>query len=132
MLISGNTVVVIGCSYERGGSEIGLFEIADDGRLGYRATYHLRSNEYYSSRNYASRLIGGCRASCVDWYGNARPLCLPGRVFALLGYELWSQRTDLHPQLRPVQLQWKRRPSANGAQLRSSDSAPDAVNYVAN
>ena len=24
----------------------------------YRATYHLRSNDYYSSRNYASRLIG--------------------------------------------------------------------------
>ena len=30
----------------------------------------------------------GCRASCVDWYGNARPLFLQGRVFALLGYEL--------------------------------------------
>ena len=30
----------------------------------------------------------GCRASCVDWYGNARPLFLQGRVFALLGYEV--------------------------------------------
>jgi hypothetical protein len=30
----------------------------------------------------------GCRASCVDWYGNARPLFLRGRVIALLGYEL--------------------------------------------
>ena len=30
----------------------------------------------------------GCRASCVDWYGNTRPLFLQGRVFALLGYEL--------------------------------------------
>jgi len=30
----------------------------------------------------------GCRVSCVDWYGNARPLFLQGRVFALLGYEL--------------------------------------------
>ena len=29
-----------------------------------------------------------CRASCVDWYGNARPLFLQGRVIALLGYEL--------------------------------------------
>jgi hypothetical protein len=29
-----------------------------------------------------------CRASCVDWYGNARPLFIRGRVFALLGYEL--------------------------------------------
>jgi hypothetical protein len=57
MLISGNTVVVIGYSYARGGTEIGLFDI-DDGRLSYRATYHMRSNDYYSSRNYASRLIG--------------------------------------------------------------------------
>ena len=24
----------------------------------------------------------------MDWYGNARPLFLQGRVFALLGYEL--------------------------------------------
>jgi hypothetical protein len=30
----------------------------------------------------------GCRASCVDWYGNARPLFLRGRIFALLGYEI--------------------------------------------
>jgi hypothetical protein len=59
MLIDGDTVVVIGYSYSRGGTEIGLFDIAADGKLAYRATYHLRSNDYYSSRNYASRLIGG-------------------------------------------------------------------------
>lgn len=58
MLISGSTVAVIGYSYARGGTEIGLFEISNGGRLRYRATYHLRSNDYYSSRNYASRLIG--------------------------------------------------------------------------
>jgi hypothetical protein len=58
MLIDGDTVVVIGYSYSRGGTEIGLFDIAADGKLAYRATYHLRSNDYYSSRNYASRLIG--------------------------------------------------------------------------
>lgn len=58
MLISGNTVVVIGYSYQRGGTEVGLFDITADGKLSYRSTYHLRSNDYYSSRNYASRLIG--------------------------------------------------------------------------
>ena len=58
MLVSDNTVVVIGYSYERGGTEVGLFDINSDGRLAYRSTYHLRSNDYYSSRNYASRLIG--------------------------------------------------------------------------
>lgn len=58
MLVSGDTVVVIGYSYERGGTEVGLFNLNDAGQLSYRSTYHLRSNDYYSSRNYASRLIG--------------------------------------------------------------------------
>ena len=59
MLIDGDTVVVIGYSYSRGGTEIGLFDIDANGKLAYRSTYHLRSNDYYSSRNYASRLVGG-------------------------------------------------------------------------
>jgi hypothetical protein len=58
LLISGSTVVVVGYSYARGGTEIGLFELGGDGALAYRATYHLRSHDYYSSRNYASRLVG--------------------------------------------------------------------------
>jgi Beta propeller domain len=58
MLIWGNTIAVIGYSYARGGTEIGLFEISRAGQLSYKSTYHLRSNDYYSSRNYASRLIG--------------------------------------------------------------------------
>jgi hypothetical protein len=58
MLVSADTVAVIGYSYERGGTEVGLFNIDRTGNLSYRSTYHLRSNDYYSSRNYASRLIG--------------------------------------------------------------------------
>lgn len=58
MLMHGNTIVVIGYSYARGGTEIGLFDLSRQGRLRYKGTYHLRSNDYYSSRNYASRLIG--------------------------------------------------------------------------
>ena len=58
MLMWGNTVAVIGYSYARGGTEIGLFDISRSGQLGHKSTYHLRSNDYYSSRNYASRLIG--------------------------------------------------------------------------
>jgi hypothetical protein len=34
----------------------------------------------------------GCRASCVDWYGNARPIFAKNRVFALMGYELVEGR----------------------------------------
>lgn len=58
MLVSGSRVVVIGYSYDRGGSEVGLFTLGTDGSLSHEATYHLRSNDYYSSSNYASRLIG--------------------------------------------------------------------------
>jgi hypothetical protein len=36
----------------------------------------------------------GCQASCVDWYGNARPIFLGDRVFALLGYELVEGRLE--------------------------------------
>ena len=58
MLVSGDTIAVIGYSYARGGTEIGLFDIDAAGRVRARSTYHLRSNDYYSSRNYASRLVG--------------------------------------------------------------------------
>jgi len=33
-----------------------------------------------------------CVASCVDWYGNARPIFIANRVFALMGYELVEGR----------------------------------------
>ena len=58
MLMWGNTIAVIGYSYARGGTEIGLFDLSPAGQITFKATYHLRSNDYYSSRNYASRLIG--------------------------------------------------------------------------
>ena len=59
MLVSDKTVVVIGYSYRRDGTEIGLFDLSESGVISYRATYHLRSADYYSSRNYVSRLIAG-------------------------------------------------------------------------
>lgn len=58
MLISGRQVVVVGYSYARGGTELNRFHLAADGRLTFIDCHHLRSNDYYSSRNYASRLIG--------------------------------------------------------------------------
>lgn len=59
MLVEGDNVVVVGFSYARGGTEVGLFRIDAAGSLQYRATYHLRSNDYYSARNYASRIVDG-------------------------------------------------------------------------
>lgn len=58
LLVSGDKIVVVGYSYERGGTEIGVFSIDGGGSLRHKDTYHIRSNDYYSSRNYASRLIG--------------------------------------------------------------------------
>lgn len=58
MLVHGDRIVVIGYSYGAQATEIGLFDIDRGGRLSYRDTFYLRSNDYYSSRNYASRLLG--------------------------------------------------------------------------
>jgi beta propeller domain-containing protein len=58
MLISGDRVVVVGYSYARGGTEVNRFRLDAAGRLRFEDAWHLRSNDYYSSRNYASRLIG--------------------------------------------------------------------------
>jgi Beta propeller domain len=58
MLISGDRVIVIGFSYERGGTELSRFKISSAGELSYEDTHNLRSDDYYSSRNYASRMIG--------------------------------------------------------------------------
>ena len=58
LLVTNDTIVVIGYSYARGGTEIGLFDLDPAGHITSRATYHMRANDYYSSRNYASRLIG--------------------------------------------------------------------------
>lgn len=59
IVVDGDNVVVVGFSYKRGGTEIGLFKIDREGGLTYRATYHLKSNDYYSARNYASRIVDG-------------------------------------------------------------------------
>ena len=58
MLLSGDRVIVVGYSYGRGGTEVNRFRLDPAGRLRWEDAYHLRSNDYYSSRNYASRLIG--------------------------------------------------------------------------
>ena len=58
MLVQGDTIVVVGYSYGASATEIGVFDIDAGGHIRRRGTHYLRSNDYYSSRNYASRLIG--------------------------------------------------------------------------
>ncbi|MCB9593359.1 MAG: beta-propeller domain-containing protein [Sandaracinaceae bacterium] len=58
MLISGDTIVVIGYRYGSSGTEIGRFHIDGEGQIERVDTHFLTSDDYFSSRNYASRLIG--------------------------------------------------------------------------
>jgi hypothetical protein len=58
MLVAGGRVIVIGYSYARHGTQVNRFRLDDSGRLTFEDSYQLRSNDYYSSRNYATRLIG--------------------------------------------------------------------------
>ena len=58
LLVARDRVIVVGYSYARGGTELGVFRITPSGGLRHQGTYHLRSYDYYSSRNYASRLVG--------------------------------------------------------------------------
>ena len=59
LLTYKDRIIVVGYSYARGGTEINAFRIDDSGRLTYESSHHLRSNDYYSAENYASRLVGG-------------------------------------------------------------------------
>ncbi len=59
MLLDRDRVIVVGFSYQVAATELGLFRLGKDGRIRHEATHFLRSNDYYSSRNYASRLVDG-------------------------------------------------------------------------
>jgi hypothetical protein len=91
-----------GFFYKADGLDSGVLglPIARQGRAGYRhlvedsaAIIFLRNDELdlneigeLEAKNTSTN--DNCKASCVDWYGNARPLFIRNRVFALLGYEL--------------------------------------------
>src|SRR6185295_3353272 len=98
-----------GFFYKPDGKETGMLglPISVPGRAGYKhlfedsaAILFLRNNslqfrEIGELGSQPERAVDDrCRASCVDWYGNARPLFLRGRVFALLGYEIVEGKLD--------------------------------------
>ena len=35
-----------------------------------------------------------CEVSCIDWYGNSRPIFTRGRIFALMGTDLVEGRME--------------------------------------
>jgi hypothetical protein len=83
-----------------GGGLVGL-PISRPGRAGYKHLFQnsaailflrneaLRFQEVGELPANSDRAVDdACRTSCVDWYGNARPLFIGDRMFALLGYEI--------------------------------------------
>ena len=98
MLISDDRVIVIGYSYGRGGTEINRFRLSPDGRLRFEDAWHLKSNDYYSSRNYASRLIGTRLVLYTPLYLNWRNDPLE----ALPGLRRWRPGIERGAPFRPI------------------------------
>lgn len=91
LIVWGDKVVVIGYSYARGGTELGVFRIGPTGRLRHVDTYHLRSNDYYSSRNYASRLVHGKLVFYTPMY---LPWNLDDPLAALPAMRRWDPKAE--------------------------------------
>jgi hypothetical protein len=92
-----------GFFYKPDGAESGVLglPISIPGRSGYRHLFEgsaailflrnqsLHFEEVGELRAQSEKAVDdSCRASCVDWYGNSRPIFVRGRVLALLGYEI--------------------------------------------
>jgi hypothetical protein len=58
MLVFGDRVLVTGYSYEDEETELAIFRLGGDGRLVREGVFRMSSNDYYSTSNYATRLIG--------------------------------------------------------------------------
>lgn len=58
ILVRGRDIIVLGYSYRAGESFVRFFRIDDTGQLTRNGGFSIRSNDYFSSDNYASRIIG--------------------------------------------------------------------------
>lgn len=58
LIVYGNRVVVVGFDYKADATTIGVFHLDARGGLRHEHTFTLSGSDYYSSRNYASRLVG--------------------------------------------------------------------------
>jgi hypothetical protein len=57
ILIDEGIVLVLGFNYDLDSSEIIRFEISEEGYFKYKDNYLIKSSDYYSNENYASRLF---------------------------------------------------------------------------
>jgi hypothetical protein len=58
MLVQGDRIVVTAYSYGEGASEVSVFRLGDGGRVRREGVFLITSNDYYSTTNYATRLVG--------------------------------------------------------------------------
>jgi hypothetical protein len=61
----------------------GAGALADIGTIEGRGEEEVKSQEGYT-----------CEVSCIDWYGNARPIFIEDRIFALMGTELVEAKVE--------------------------------------
>lgn len=110
LLLYENKIIVIGYSYGYGATEIGWFDLGNDGSISHHATHFLKSNDYYSSRNYASRLIGSKIVLYMPYYFFDRfsdfdGYSLPGQAqFIDSGaISAWDDIIDVATIIRPTE-----------------------------
>lgn len=68
MLIYNDKVIVVGYSYDLMATELEFFKIDETGDVTHEAGYYIDSNDYYSSRNYASRLVDNTLIFYIPYY----------------------------------------------------------------
>ncbi len=72
-------------------SDLSYLRVDSAGRL--RRIGELVSRVVYDRRNDEDGMAGyECEVSCIDWYGNSRPIFTDGRIFGLTGTELIEGR----------------------------------------
>lgn len=58
MLVQGDRIIVTAYSYREGASEVSVFRLGEGGRVRREGVFLITSNDYYSTTNYATRLVG--------------------------------------------------------------------------
>ncbi len=59
LLVDGDIALVLGYSNDARATEVNRFRLERGGQIRYLDTFYIRSNDYYSSENYATRLVNG-------------------------------------------------------------------------
>ncbi len=110
MLVHDNQIIVIGFSYGYGATEIGLFSLSEDGAIAHKATHFLRSSDYYSSRNYASRMVENKVVFYMPFYfmnhySEERSIVLPSQAQLLSSGQAseWKEIIDVATIIKPIE-----------------------------